>query len=134
MQASVLVLALLATESSYKSAIERPAGRLADTVQFWLGSQGPWRIRTYAIDHDIHIHSLGTAPVEPDFAQAHITKHFGDALDRQHVLSFADPADAEAVRRVLDQHGLSGTLEVAPAGFAFYNPDGNKYRTQSEPK
>jgi hypothetical protein len=106
----VLILALLTTESSYKSEIERPAATVPDTAQFWFGASNPWRICTFAIDHDIHIYSLGAS------AQS----------------SSMRPNDAE-VLEVLAKHKLPGSLEVTPAGFAFYNPDRAKYKTQSEP-
>lgn len=134
----VLILALLTTESSYKSEVERPAIAVADTAQFWFGSQSPWRIRTYAIDHDIHIYSVGSRTDSTEFTQeeamAHLAKHYNEIVKRQYVLKFQNPADPVEVKQVLEQNGLLGTLEVAPAGFAFYNPDRQKYKTQSTPK
>src|SRR4051812_39670867 len=110
MQEFVLVLALLTTESSYKSEIERPATGVADTAQFWFGAEAPWRIRTYAIDHDIHIYSLGARPdgtsFTPSEAVAHIQKHYGEVLEKQYVITFKDPENPQAANRVLEAHGL----------------------------
>jgi len=134
----ILVLALLTTESSYKSEIERPATNVPDTVQVWFGAQDPWRIRTYAIDHDIHIYSLGASEngvaFTPTVAEAHIEKHYSKVIKHRYVIRFKNPNDSAEVTRVLEQNGLHGTLEVAPAGFAFYNPDVAKYKSQSTPK
>jgi hypothetical protein len=134
----ILILALLTTESSYQAEIERPAAGVVDTVQFWVGPAVPSRIRTYAIDHDIHVYSLGARPdgslFEASEAQAHIRKHYSDILGTLYVLKFKDPGNADEVSRVFAANGLAGTLEIAPAGFAFYNPDRGTYRTQSRPK
>lgn len=129
----ILVVALLTTESSYKSEIERPTSAVEDTIQFSISSSAPWRIRTYAIDHDIHVYSLG-GDITPTVAEAHIDKHYGDILKKRYTLTFKNPKDSVEVSRVLQDAGLSGSLEVASAGFAFYNPDSQKYRSQSEPK
>jgi hypothetical protein len=134
----ILVLAVLTTESSYASEIERPATAVADTVQFWFGSSGAWRVRTYAIDHDIHVYQVGASGASPTFqpqsAEAHIKKHYSDVLAKLVVLRFKEPNDKAEVEQILAVQGLSGTLEVAPAGFAFYNPDSVQYETKSEPK
>jgi hypothetical protein len=133
MQEFILALALLTTESSYKSEVERPATKVEDTIQFWFGAEGPWRIRTYAIDHDIHIYSIDSSFTE-ESAQAHIAKHYAEVLKKQYVIRFKDTTDADAIEKALRAVGLQGTLEVAQSGFAFYNPDSGKYKTQSEPK
>lgn len=134
----ILVLALLTTQSSYKSNIERPAIAVEDTVQFWFSPQGSWKIRTFAIDHDIHIHSLDLNANSKKFmqsdAEAHIAKFYGEILKKQYVITFKNPANLEDVKHILNQSKLTGTLEVASAGFAFYNPDAQKYKSQSMPK
>ena len=130
----ILVVALLTTESSYQSEIERLSTSVEDTIQFSFSASGRWRIRTYAIDHDIHVHSIDNGTIDDHFAEAHIDKHYGEILEKRYTLKFKNPNDIEDVSRVLQAAGLRGTLEVAPAGFAFYNPDSQKYRTQSEPE
>ena len=52
-----LIIGVLTVESSYAQNSERPSRGVPDTVQFWIDPGGAWRIRTYAIDHDIHPHS-----------------------------------------------------------------------------
>ena len=134
----ILVLAILTTESSYKSEIEQPATIVADTIQFWLGSEASRRIRTYAIDHDIHIYSLsnredGSAFLLSD-AEKHIQKHYSNIIKKIYIIKFKDPNNSAEVAQVLESNNLNGSLEVAPAGFSFYNPDRAKYKTQSQPK
>ena len=134
----ILVLAMLSTESSYASEIERPATACADTAQFWFGSFGAWRVRPYAIDHDIHVYQVGTSGAvhgfQPEAAEAHIRKHYSDVLAKLVVLRFKKPTNKAEVAQVLASQGLSGTLEVSSTGVAFYNPDRGEYRTKSEPK
>ncbi len=72
--------------------------------------------------------------LRPENAEAHLKKHYSDVLAKLVALRFKDPTDKVEVTRVLASQGLSGTVEVAPAGFAFYNPDRGKYKTKSEPK
>ena len=136
-----LIVGILKVQSSYAQNKEEPAKEVPDTVQFWLnaGSDNNWRIRTYAIDHDIHPHSLGDLGKMKDhgvdFARAHISKNYGDVLQSVTVLEFTDTSDTNAVRRVLAEHKLKGTLEVSKKnGFAFLNPDDGEYRSRTKPK
>lgn len=137
-ESAALVLALLTVESSYIDEVERPRSGVPDTVQFWLGSESQWRVKTFAIDHDIHVYRLGDAKAEDSISQEraelNIRKSYGDVLESLQVICFPEPIDAASSALILREHGLFGALEVAPAGFAFYNPDNARYRTQSEPK
>lgn len=133
-----LVLGVLSIESSYIQDTERPAQGVPDTVQFWIGPDRAWRIRTYAIDHDIHPHSVGNLwqlkdrPIE--FASDHIKKIYGDVLTSLVVLEVADVNDSDAVGKLLKSNQLQGSLEIAKSGFAFWNPDDGVYKSQSRPK
>ena len=52
---STLVIFFLSVQSSYTSNTEAPATEGAfDTVQFYGGESGCWRIKTYATDQDVH--------------------------------------------------------------------------------
>ena len=132
-----LVVGILTIESSYAQNTERPARGVPDTVQFWIGSSSAWRIRTYAIDHDIHPYTMGDLgkmkerPIE--FVREHISKHYGDVLASVVVLEFSDTSDTNAVRQVLAEHKLKGSLEVAKSGFSFWNPDDGHYKSQTTP-
>ncbi len=133
-----LVIGILTVESSYAQSIERPSRGVPDTVQFWINPGQVWRIKTYATDHDIHIYDLGDLGKMKDcpteFAQENIQKHYGDVLASSVVLEFPDVTDTNAVRRVLAQHRLNGSLEVAKAGFAFWNPDDGHYTSKTTPR
>ena len=134
----ILVIGILTIESSYAKNVERPAQGVPDTLQFWIGPNSAWRIRTYATDHDIHPHSLGALdkmkeqPVE--FAREHIKKHYGDVLASIEVLEFTDTNNTAAARQLLTEHKLKGSLEVAKVGFAFWNPDNGVYMSRTTPK
>jgi len=130
-----LVLGILTIESSYAQNKEQPSKGVPDTVQFWIASDKAWRIRTYATDHDIHPYSMGDLGKQPtEFATDHIKKHYSDVLASTLVLEFSDISDTNAVRQVLAQHNLKGSLEVAKVGFAFWNPDDGHYKSQTSPK
>lgn len=132
-----MVVAVLTVQGSYANGTEVPAVGIPDTVQFWLAPDGAWRIRTFAMDHDIHLFSLGGAAHADswttDFALEQITKHYAEVTAIHAVLPFVDPNDESEVQRVLTSHGLTGSLEVSTDRVAFYNPDRGEYSTQTEP-
>ena len=133
---ATLVIAVLTVASSYLRNTEEQAGDVPDTVQWWIDEAASWRIKTFALDHDIHVYAIG--PDESgdlrEVAIANTRKHYGDVIASQHVLEFPQLLDPESTRTVLADAGLGSDLEVAPAGFAFWNPDGARYHSQSRPK
>lgn len=135
---SALVLTILSVESSYLQEVERPATKVPDTVQFWFTPNSLWRIRTYAIDHDIHTHTIGTRPgglrMTIDEAVSNTSKHYGDVIVTTVVLRFSDLDNPEEIRPVLATHKLPGKLEIGKNGVVFYNPDNGQYRTLSKPQ
>jgi hypothetical protein len=134
----VLVIALLSVESSYSGDLERPSQGTPDTVQFWFTPDRDWRIKTFAIDHDIHVHVIREAEAArqfgPEDAAANTQKHYGDVISRTITLEFKDPSNSDEVQRTLTANELSGTLEIGKSGVAFYNPDRARYKTQSRPE
>lgn len=130
-----LLVVFLTVASSYSSNIEHPPDGVSDTVQFWFTPEQDWRIRTFAVDHDIHVHVIRECPCERKFGidQAiHSTSnHYADIIDRHVLISLNDPADATEVTGALASHGLSGTIEQSRSGLAFYNPDQARYWSQS---
>ena len=57
----ILLPAVLTVKSSYSREIETAlenADDVPDTLQGWFGNSGSWRIRTYALDHDIHAYQV----------------------------------------------------------------------------
>jgi len=135
-----LVLAILNVKSSYLQNVEEPLkGKrdVPDSLQWWIppGPKSAWRIKTFAMDHDIHIYSIGRSNRElVELAQENNLKHYGEVIAVQHVLEFADCTDAKEVRQVFKTAGLPPRLEVAEGRFAFWKPDAAKYRTQSQPE
>jgi hypothetical protein len=131
----MLVVATLTVQSSYKDNVEKPAGRVPDTIQWWITPDTMWRIKTFAIDHDIHIYSLEKSPGDAiQVATENTKKHYGDVLGDLHVIEIADVTDPAAIAAALSKAGLSNQLEASPQGFAFWNPDNAKYTTQSQPE
>jgi hypothetical protein len=133
-----LIIAMLTVESSYVKEVERPTKNVPDTVQFWFAPDSQWRIKTFAIDHDIHVHRVGAsdagARLTPAFATNNIKKSYGDVTAKVLVLEFRDPKNEADVERILKDHQLKGKLEAVRDGYYFYNPDGGDYRTTSKPK
>jgi len=128
-----LLIGVLTVQSSYKDNTETQAIKVPDTVQFWVLDSTAWRIRTFAIDHDIHTHTLGLPKTEPiAYFRSHIERKYGEVLARLVQITVAD--DSAHDRAVLEAAGLSGALERAPTGLVFWNPDGGRYRTQSTPE
>src|SRR5262245_38647949 len=110
-----LVLAVLSVKSSYLREVEEPldgADDVPDTLQWWIGEDVAWRIKTYALDHDIHTHSVDRGGHDlVALAQTNNRKHYGDVIASQHVLEFQDCTDAKEVRRVFKGVGLEPRLE-----------------------
>ena len=129
-----LILAVLTVESSYLQEIERPAKDVPDTVQFWFTPDSQWRIKTFAIDHDIHVYRIGAPRLTAEFATNNIKKSYGDVTASVLVLEFPDPENKADVERILKEHKLKGKLEAVKEGYYFYNPDDGDYRTKSKPK
>jgi hypothetical protein len=133
-----LVLAILNVKSSYIAETEEPLddGRdVPDTLQWWIGTDHTFRIKTFAVDHDIHMHRLSKGgPAVVAMAVANNSKNYGDVIARQHVIEFGDCTDLAAVSEAFSEIRLPPSLEVEPAQFAFWKPDDAAYKTQSRPK
>ena len=133
-----LILAVLNVKSSYSREVEEPLegnNDIPDTLQWWIGTESAWRIKTFALDHDIHIYSVGSGSEELiQLALDNNSEHYDDVIACQHVLEFNDCGDVKEVQRLFKKTGLSPRLEVATGRFAFWKPDDAKYSTQSQPK
>jgi len=131
-----LIVAVLTVRSSYLNAREEPCppSGVPDTLQWWIAPDQAWRIKTFALDHDIHTHSLPPQPGLAEVAQANNAKHYGDVIATQHVIELTDCYDDALVERAFGGVGLEPRLEVAEARFAFWKPDDADYRTQSRPE
>jgi hypothetical protein len=132
-----LLLAILSTKSSYAQAIEEPIdgpSDVTDTLQWWITLDVTWRIRTYALDHDIHTHEMRGLADALRLARANNEKHYGDIIAAQHQFEFSDCTNKIETDAALSKAALQSHLEVAPGRFAFWKPDDAKYRTQSTPR
>jgi hypothetical protein len=134
----ILLLNILSIQSSYKEnfeeTIEQPDA-VPDTLQWWISEAGVWRIRTYAIDHDIHPYSVGgewrkVLPV----AKANNLKHYGDVTAAEYEISLLDCTDPALIANAFRVVDLVPRLEVSADRFVFWKPDEAEYMTQSEPK
>jgi len=134
----ILVLAVLAIKSSYSQNVELAVGGaddVPDTVQWWLGGGGCWRVRTYAIDHDIHTYKIGnSSQATLELAQANNQKNFGNVIKAQHVIHFVNCADPSELVAEFGRIGLAPRLEISPGRFAFWKPDEAVYSTKSTPQ
>jgi len=134
MNERTLILAILDIRSSYLEDRREPAEReTPDTVQWWVGPDLTWKIRTFGIDHDLHLHQVRGG--DADFFLEHTRKDFDGLIRAIYKLEFKDYTDEAERDRVLVEAGLHAGLEVAePHGFAFWNPDYGVYKTKSYPE
>jgi|SRR5215469_2428983 len=133
----VLLLAVLSIKSSYSRNIEsslQDEQDVPDTLQWWFGNGGCWRIRTYALDHDIHTYRIGNSPKTTlELAAKNNHKHYGNVIRTQHQLHFVDCSDRPEVETEFARIGLAPRIEIAPGRFAFWKPDEAEYATKSRP-
>ena len=131
---SVLVIFLLTIQGSYLANTEEAAtASRYDTIQFYSGESGNWRIKTYAIDEDVHIWSLGGNVGDiVALAKANTEKNYGDVLSKAYVIESDD--GIEGIKRGLIKKGLPSNLELPPSGAVFWAPVGTRYRSKSAPK
>lgn len=132
-----LVLTILAVKGSFREDLELPvvsAVDVPDTVQWWVSSAGCWRIKTFAIDHDIHVYSLGKPENLEETALANTIKTYGDVIRSNHTISLNNAYDEGEVRSAFLAEGLEPRIEISDGRFMFWKPDNGRYHTQSEPK
>lgn len=129
-----LILAILDVRSSYVQERQEPADRdTPDTVQWWIGPDQTWRIKTFGIDHDLHLHHVTGG--DPEYYIEHTRKDYDGLIRELYTLEFSDFRDSAVVEGVLRDAGLRPDLEVSEQhGFAFWNPDQGIYKTQSYPE
>ena len=134
MNRRTLIVAILEVRSSYIEDRQEPAEReTPDTVQWWVAPDLTWRIRTFAIDHDLHLHHVNGG--DPDVYMEHTREDFDGLVRAMHRFDFENYEDAAEVGRTLSEAGLRPDLEIADQhGFAFWNPDQGVYKTRSYPE
>ena len=130
----ILIIFLLNVESSYIQNTERETKSHTDTIQFLLVGNQAWRIKTYAIDQDVHVWDIGKLEQEKfeEIAVANTKKHYGDVLKKQIAVQGA--GDFESLRSVLKTKQLPPNLEIDKnKRFAFWVPEPDKYSSKSTP-
>ncbi|WP_255989657.1 hypothetical protein [Chitinolyticbacter albus] len=129
---ATLLVCRLQVVSSYVENTEYEAeGNDVDTVQWWLASDEAWRVRTFGVDFDIHVHHQA-APLTVEAARVFTEKHYGDVIADVQAFEFASVDDTSAVNRLVE--ALGGQFDVAPNGrLGIWNPGDTPYRSQSEP-
>ena len=123
--AARLIVGVLNVRSSYRRGTEEQMteGSCPDTVQWCLTDQEAWRVRSFAADRDIHaVLYGGYGRVDEQLFLDNIRENYGPMLSSLHTIELPsfEPATAQ---RMLRRAGLAPHLEVAPSGFAFWNPD-----------
>jgi hypothetical protein len=133
-----LLLAILNVKSSYIQNIEGPLddqNEVPDTLQYWVSATGSWRIKTFAIDHDIHTYSVSGDPSKHlEVFRANTLKHYGDVVAVMHEFDFKNCRDSNETHQTLATVGLRPRLEIHMDRYAFWTPDDLEYVTQSRPK
>ena len=131
-----LIIFKLKVKSSYNQNIELPADSSFDTLQFFAQDKIIMRIKTFALDHDIHIHTIQlrgkTMDEMIDFLATSTNNHYGDIVDRELHLEIENPKEHEAIKAMFVKESLTPHIDTLP-DFIFWNPDNKKYRTQSKP-
>jgi hypothetical protein len=132
----LLVIFMLKVESSYLQNVERASSLgSTDTVQFVLADGHAWRIKTFAIDHDVHVWNIGPMPAERlvALARSNTAKNYGDVLGRTIVVKSSDGFDG--LKAELSRYGLPANLEISKSGsFAFWTQEAGLYETRSTPQ
>lgn len=132
---SLLLIYVLIVESSYLQNLERAAAGATDTIQFCLKNGQAWRIKTFAIDHDVHVWSMGAMTPERmvSIADENTGKNYGDVLGRK--ISIESQGDGSDLAEQLVRAGLPPFVEGPEDGsFAFWAHAAKLYRTQSSPQ
>lgn len=127
------VLFFLSVRSSFTRNEEVEATESEfDTVQFHFNGGDCWRIKTYAIDQDVHVWNIGKVEDLAALARTNTEKHYGDVLAEGYILK--SESGLEGIRLELADRGLDNHLEISNEGFAFWTPTGTTYRTKSRPE
>lgn len=132
-----LIIFKLKIKSSYNQNVEQPADNdVFDTLQFFIQDKSIFRIKTFAIDHDIHIHSVNlrdkTIVEMIDMLITSTKDHYGELIDKKVFLDIENLKDDKEIKALLTKEGLSPNIDTTP-DFIFWNPDNKKYHSQSKP-
>jgi len=130
----VFIIFVLTIKSSYAQNVEDPADIYnADTVQFFIEPNQAWRVKTFAIDQDVHVYSLGI-PNETleEKVIAGTERSYGDVIAKKYIIR--SKTGIEGIKVELKKLNLYQELEVSKSGFAFWVPENTQYGTKTQPK
>lgn len=129
-----LIVFRLSIKSSYTDDVEEPADAADyDTLQWWLDETGCWRVRTYAMDDDIHFYLI-ERPIGAVEAIAASRRHYGDVIGDFFQVDLDNAQDRDELEVKLADLGGAESLEFALGGrLAYWNFDARRYRTKSVP-
>ena len=127
-----LIIGMLSVRSSYAQDLEESAAEAGDTIQWWFLEQATWRVRTYALDYDVHAHRVDG--VDRQFARDHVRRIYSDVLLDVHEVEFSDFSDAQAVQEALRLAGLGPAVRFSSDGIPMWAPEGSIYTTKSSPR
>ena len=136
-EAGTLIVFRLTVESSYAANVEHPARDRFDTIQWWIGQHGAWRIKTYATDHDIHPYLIDSnQPREAlrELAYSNSKKVYGDVIASTVSIEVPAGASDSDLAQVFRAAGLSGRFEWVDAGYLLWLPDDGDYITKTKPR
>jgi hypothetical protein len=127
-----LVIFLLTVQSSQAEQTQRPGTAAeCDTIQFFQSPRGNWRIRTFAIDQDVHVWELDKDIADIlELARSNTEELYHGVLAEGHVI---ESQTLEGLRQALVARGLPANLKVSDGGFLFWAPAGTEYRMKSTP-
>lgn len=131
-----LLVFRLTIQSSYAQDAEQSADENHfDTVQWWLATDHAWRIKTFAMDQDIHCHHIGSSLSE-EFARQSTEKNYGDVVACSFAVELGNLADVELTEKSMQEFGGLAALEVDRNGgkFAFWNPLRVQFTSKSSPQ
>lgn len=132
-----LLLAILNIKSSYIRAVEEPVQSpedVPDTLRWWIGEEQAWRIKTFALDHDIHTYALKKVDNIIDVVSKNTGEHYGDVMDRHFLITIEDARDPASLAEAFSPTGLEPRVDYNKDRFVFWKPDQAAYWTQSFPK
>ena len=133
MNKGTLIIFILSIGSSFIDNKEIDNFKFFDVIEFWITNNEAIRIKTYAVDADIHVHQWKHDDFDKtkNLAFENTFTNYGDVILEKHVLELSgDESEIEIINK-LDSINLKGSIEFK--SFPFWNPDGRQYKTVSKP-
>lgn len=134
---TTIILAPLLTKGSYKEQRDIPLDNLEDnfdTIQWFINDEIVLRIRTFALDYDIHIYKLRKPSLDfVEFAIQDNHKTYGDIIHKQHAHILDGLPTIDKGNSLLRWIDLPGKFLPLFESYIYWSPNGEDYHTQSNP-